>query len=201
MAWQVNLSDDVREITLYRPLPVYLHGYLVPFLAVYGAVYLGWWQAYGLTEHWEALLISLAAVAVLNVLSVLSCVWSVHFRAFLTCKKVNSLDQARVVKVVPTPNNGFSELVPLVKQKHKVTREPLTWFMFQKTKYTLGCEGLFQPLQFPVNKTFHDYHTWQGYGEDSEVAAVRTTYGKNRSLFSSIPSGAPLMTPEMRAPL
>ena len=74
--------------------------------------------------------------------------------------------------------------------------------MFQKTKYTLGSEGVFQPLQFPVNKTFRDYHTWQGYREDSEVAAVRTTYGKNRSLFSSIPQWRPsLMTPEIRAPL
>ena len=90
MAWQENLSEDVREITLYRPLPVYLHGYLVPFLAIYGAVLLGWGQVYGLTEHWEALLISLAALAVLNVLVVLSCVWSVHFRAFLTCKKVRA---------------------------------------------------------------------------------------------------------------
>lgn len=88
MAWQENLSEDVREISLYRPLPVYLHGYLIPFLLVYAAVLLGWSQVYGLTEHWEALLISLAAVAVLNVLVVLSCVWSVHFRAFLTCKKV-----------------------------------------------------------------------------------------------------------------
>ena len=88
MAWQENLSEDVREISLYRPMPVYLHGYVVPFLALYGAVLLGWSQVYGLTESWEALLISLAAVAVLNVLVVLSCVWSVHFRAFLTCKKV-----------------------------------------------------------------------------------------------------------------
>lgn len=88
MAWQENLSEDVREISLYRPLPVYLHGYLIPFLLVYAAVLLGWSQVYGLTEHWEALLISLAAVAVLNVLVILSCVWSVHFRAFLTCQKV-----------------------------------------------------------------------------------------------------------------
>ena len=88
MAWQENLSEDVREVSLYRPLPVYLHGYLIPFLLVYAAVLLGWSQVYGLTEHWEALLISLAAVAVLNVLVVLSCVWSVHFRAFLTYKKV-----------------------------------------------------------------------------------------------------------------
>ena len=89
MAWQENLSEDVKEISLYRPLPVYLHGYVVPFLGLYGAVLLTWSQIYGLEENWEALLICLAAVAVLNVLVVLSCVWSVHFRAFLTCRKVS----------------------------------------------------------------------------------------------------------------
>ena len=88
MAWQEKLSEDVKEISLYKPLPVYLHGYVVPFLLLYAAVLLAWWQLYGLEENMEALLLVVAAVAVVNVLVILSCVWSVHFRAFLTCKKV-----------------------------------------------------------------------------------------------------------------
>ena len=63
--------------------------------------------------------------------------------------------------------------------QHKVTKEQLTWFMFQKTKYTLE-EGQFRPLQFPVNLCFQDYHSWRGYSDENEVAAARTTYGKNR---------------------
>lgn len=88
MAWQENLSEDVREITLYKSLPVYLHGYVVPFVVLYAVILFAWSRVYGLGEHWEALAITLAAVAVLNILVVLSCVWSVHCRAFLTCKKV-----------------------------------------------------------------------------------------------------------------
>lgn len=88
MAWQENLSEDVKEITLYKSLPVYLHGYVVPFVVLYVAILFAWSWLYGLGDHWEALAIILAAVAVLNILLVLSCVWSVHFRAFLTCKKV-----------------------------------------------------------------------------------------------------------------
>ena len=88
MAWQEKLSEDIKEISLYEPSPVYLHGYVIPFLVLYGAVLLTWSQLYGLGESWEALAITLAGVAVLNVVAVLCCVWSVHVRAVLTCKKV-----------------------------------------------------------------------------------------------------------------
>ena len=28
MAWQEKLSEDIKEISLYEPSPVYLHGYV-----------------------------------------------------------------------------------------------------------------------------------------------------------------------------
>ena len=65
--------------------------------------------------------------------------------------------------------------------QHKVTKEPLTWFMFQKTKYNLEDEGkLFRPLQFPISLRVSDYQSWRGYRDDSEVAAAAMTYGDNR---------------------
>lgn len=64
--------------------------------------------------------------------------------------------------------------------QHKVTKESLAGFMFQKTKYSLESDGRFQPLQFPIDKSFHEYRSWRGFSDDSEIAAVRMTYGKNR---------------------
>lgn len=64
--------------------------------------------------------------------------------------------------------------------QHKVTKEPLIGFMFQKTKYSLEDDGRFQPLQFPIAKSFHEYQSWRGFSDDSEIAATRMTYGKNR---------------------
>lgn len=84
------LSEDVRYISLYKPLPLVLHGYLAPFIFVYVALLAVWSQVYGIWEHLEALLIVSAIVAGVNVLTCLSCVWSVHVRCALTCRKVRA---------------------------------------------------------------------------------------------------------------
>lgn len=96
MAWQEKLSEDVQEISLYKPLPLVLHGYVIPFLLLYLLVLLTWSQVYGEAagENWEPLLIAFAVVAALNVITVLSCVWSVHVRAALTCRKVKGSGSA-----------------------------------------------------------------------------------------------------------
>lgn len=82
------LSEDVDRISLHRPLPRLFHGYVAPFLLLYGGVAAAWVAAFDFPEQLEAFLIALAAVAGLEVVTCLFCVWSVHVRAALTCRKV-----------------------------------------------------------------------------------------------------------------
>ena len=65
--------------------------------------------------------------------------------------------------------------------QHKLTGEPLTWFMFQKTKYIYE-DGKFRPLDFPVSHSFSYYLNWKGYATDMEAEATRQLYGRNRSV-------------------
>lgn len=63
--------------------------------------------------------------------------------------------------------------------QHKMTREQLIWFMFQKTKY-VHEEGKFKLLEFATDHSYGHYHRWKGYSDETEVAAARQMYNKNK---------------------
>lgn len=80
------------------------------------------------------------------------------------------------MKVIPTPNNGSSELIPLHRTDQQ---EP--WFIFQKTKYYWDSEiKSFRGLQFPINHSVKHYCEWKGYLDQTEVEAAEEKYGKNK---------------------
>ena len=86
-----SISEDVQSICYYSPSPIVLHGYVGPFLILYAVEMYVWLTLYGFVEYFEAGCITLAATAVIQVVTCLSCVWSVHVRCLLTCKTVSIL--------------------------------------------------------------------------------------------------------------
>lgn len=84
--------------------------------------------------------------------------------------------KSRIVKVIPTPNNGSSELIRLQQEKNK---EP--WFIFQKTKYYWDEEKKkFRGLQFPVNNSVKYFCDWKGYGNEQDILKAEEKYGTNK---------------------
>ena len=84
------VSDDVEYLTLYRPLPMWAHGYVIPFVLLLVSLVCGWVYVFEGFDHLEALFICIAVVAALNIVACLACVWSVHIRCLMTCRKVSS---------------------------------------------------------------------------------------------------------------
>lgn len=82
-----NIDDLVQSVSLHIPRPVLFHGYVLPFLIIYGGWLYGW-VLYGLEEFYEAGLLGIAAIALCQLLCCLTCYWSVHVHCFLTCRKV-----------------------------------------------------------------------------------------------------------------
>lgn len=83
------VGDEVKDISLYKLLPTWRHGYILPFVCFYVSLFCGWVYFFGSPiEQNEGLLISVAVIAALNLITALFCVWSVDVRCLLTCKKV-----------------------------------------------------------------------------------------------------------------
>eukprot|EP00731_Ephydatia_muelleri_P023854 Em0016g125a len=181
----MTIGDEIEYISLYKPLHIAFHGYIAPFVVSYAILVFLWVGVYGLWDYREVFLIAIAGVAALDFLLCLFCVWSVHLRCFVTCKKVSTVQKAQLVKVVPTPNNGSPELVSLVTQHDRHSGETQTWFMFQKIKY-IYKDGQFSPLPFPVDLPYSQYVQWKGYGSDDDVERAKMKYGKNQSTLKEM---------------
>ncbi|XP_068193004.1 endoplasmic reticulum transmembrane helix translocase isoform X1 [Antennarius striatus] len=177
-------DELVSSVTLYRRRPRLLHGTVLPFLAILypGWLYM-WLGVYGASEYPEAGLLALAAIGIAHVLTALSGYWSVHAHCWLTCSKEPDPKKATLAKVIPTPNNGFAELVALQRDQQDENEEEILSFEFQKICYVFDHKEkkCFLPLAFPVNHPMGYFQSWRGYQEEAELRAAEKRYGTNRA--------------------
>lgn len=176
-------DELVSSVTLYTRRPRFLHGTVLPFLAILypGWLYV-WLGVYGANEYPEAGLLALAAIGIAHVLTALSGYWSVHAHCWLTCSKEPDPKKATLAKVIPTPNNGSAELVALQRDRDENGEEILA-FEFQKIRYTFDHKEkkCFLPIAFPINHPMGYFQSWRGYQEESDLRAAEKRYGTNKA--------------------
>ncbi|XP_073941459.1 endoplasmic reticulum transmembrane helix translocase [Choristoneura fumiferana] len=183
---QSSLDDLVQYTQLFKPVATVLQGTVLPFLVLYPVIFYSWIVVYGFEENIEAGFVTVAVVASIQILICLCCYWSVHIQCFLACSMVKDPIQAEIVKVVPTPNNGFSEIVKLhhTKSTKKGNLNPDVWFMFQKSKYVYDWDKkTFATVEFPVNKTHEEYLESRGYADDEAIDVAEKEFGKNEMIM------------------
>uniref|UniRef100_A0A8C1BBJ8 Endoplasmic reticulum transmembrane helix translocase n=1 Tax=Cyprinus carpio carpio TaxID=630221 RepID=A0A8C1BBJ8_CYPCA len=176
-------SDDlVRSVSLHSRRPRVLHGTVFPFLLLYPGCLYAWLGVYGAAEYAEAGLLALAALGIAHVLTMLSGYWSVHAHCWLTCSKESDPAKATFAKVIPTPNNGSAELVPLLRDKDEDGAEILS-FKFQKICYVYDSKEkkCFLQVAFPINFPMTHFQNWKGYQEEDQLRAAEKRYGTNRA--------------------
>jgi len=138
-----------------------------------------------------------AGIVIFNTLVVLSCYWSVHVLAMMTCSKVKENDSlsAEWAKVVPTENNGSAEMVKLAR-----TGPYALWFSFQKLKYVWDSDKkVFRRVQFPTDMSLRTYMDCKGWGEEQEVRDKTLLYGNN-AVDMTIPEFKELFIERATAP-
>jgi len=97
------LNEEIQYVSYYNVRPTLLHGYVGPFLLIYAAWFYCWTIIYGLEDYYEAGLIALAVIGVVQILVSLFCLWSVHIRCVLTCSKVR-ITVHIVITLVKSPH-------------------------------------------------------------------------------------------------
>lgn len=193
-----------------------MHWNIVPFFATYIA-WIATWITSGFGDSQEVASIALAVLAVGQIITCLSCVWSVHVRCLMNCSPVRSIMQADCAKVVPTANNGSPELVRILRARSE-DGTMTEWIVFQKSKYLYDhSRNGFVPLRYPVDLTFREYSEQRGLGTSTatkqnvadwrtgiewqgwSVESVRAHYDDNRMEFD-IPAFSTLFRERATAP-
>ncbi|XP_051989042.1 endoplasmic reticulum transmembrane helix translocase-like [Xyrauchen texanus] len=176
-------SDElVRSVSLHCRRPRVLQGTVFPFLLLYPCCLYTWFGVYGGAEYVEAGLLAVAAIGIAHVLTVLSGYWSVHAHCWLTCSKESDPDKATFAKVIPMPNNGSAELVPLLRDKDEDGEEILS-FEFQKIRYVYDRKEkkCFLQVAFPINYPMSYFQNWKGYQEEAQLRSAEKCYDCNRA--------------------
>lgn len=177
MGQLIKEGDElVQSVTLYRHKHWLWHAYVMPFSVFYAAWFYAWLVAdfYGFSV--EVGIVSLAVLFCIQVIFVLSCVWSVHIMALVTCSKVSHPSEATYAKFVPTSNNGSPELVRIHRSSHNAY-----WVIFQKLKYSWSESDFeFQGLVFPVDKKLSFYLHSNGFQDEETLEQSKRTFGTNR---------------------
>ncbi|KAK7094549.1 endoplasmic reticulum transmembrane helix translocase-like [Littorina saxatilis] len=193
------LNDEIQRLSYHNIRPVILHGYVLPFIFIYAGWFYTWTTVYGMDDYFEAGLIAFAIVGLLQILTALFCMWSIDVRCAMTCSKVDDPHKATWLKVVPTPNNGSTELIRLHRGNKEEGEE--LWFQFQKTKYLYDGDEKkqFVHVTFPIDHSVNFYMDWKGYQDDEEVAAAEKKFGINQMVMD-IPRFAELFSERATAP-
>ncbi|XP_019619059.1 PREDICTED: manganese-transporting ATPase 13A1-like isoform X1 [Branchiostoma belcheri] len=196
-----SIDDLVQRVSLYNLRPFLFHFYVAPFLIIYAAWLYVWLGVYGVEEYFEAGLIALAVIGIVQILACLFCHWSVHVRCTFICNKAYDPSKAGWIKVVPTPNNGSAELVRLHHDKDKTSGEEQIWFNFQKIKYVYDAEEKkqFRAVEFPVDLAMRVYQSCRGYQEEADISRASAKYGKNE-VQMVVPDFAELFKERATAP-
>lgn len=89
---QDKIDELVDHVVYYNPKPLLAHGYMSPFIAIYlilGGLLFSRYQTAVDVDEYSDIFIAVSVSVVLQILVLLSSLWSVHCRCFLAFSKVS----------------------------------------------------------------------------------------------------------------
>ncbi|KAI6221259.1 Cation-transporting ATPase [Aphelenchoides besseyi] len=195
----MSVDTLVDSISTYRRRSPLTFGYGGPFAILYGLWFYYWTVELGVDEWWELGCIVTSAIGLLQVLTVLFCYWFVEVNCVFTCSRVADPTQATLAKVVPQPNNGWTELVPINRTKLPDGSIRI-WLSFQKVVYSFNDEKReFEALHFDTRQPLDHYFDHKGFESEEAIRERAMVYGDNE-MEMTIPKFMELFIERSTAP-
>ncbi|TVY84184.1 Manganese-transporting ATPase [Lachnellula suecica] len=140
----------IASATLHNPLPLQLHAYVWPFVIIW-PIFLRYYLSNDLYEKHiggqEWTFVWCGTIITIQSLVWLSTNWSVNLRAFFTSRAVKSVQEAKLIKVLPVVNAGSADIC-------KIERDNPTLEHFQKSRGITDTKELARIQQHYGDNTF-----------------------------------------------
>jgi cation-transporting ATPase 13A1 len=111
-------NPQIAGATLHNPLPLFLHTYVWPF-AIAWPVFLRYYLTPDLYEKHiqssEWTFVWCGTIFTIQALVWLSTNWNVNLKSLFTSTRAKSVQDAKLIKVIPVTNAGSSEICTLVR--------------------------------------------------------------------------------------
>lgn len=176
----MGVDQLVETIIPYNLRSIATHLYVPPFTIITAIWTYVWLNIFGYEEYYELGMLGYAAIFVILALVLLFCHWMMPVRCFLMCSKQEDVRIASHVCVIPTQNNGWPELVKLMR----TTRDKQTklWFEFQRVHYTWDEESReFQTKTLDTAKPMVFFQKSHGFEVEEHVKDAKYLLGDNKT--------------------
>lgn len=120
-------NPQIQSATLHNPLPLFLHTYIWPFLAIWPAffaVYLSEarYNTYIAGSEWT--FVWAGSIFTLQSLTWLMTKWNVNLDSLFTSTTAKDVGSAKLIKVIPITNAGAAEICKLLRENVSSTGGP-----------------------------------------------------------------------------
>ncbi|CAI7677447.1 unnamed protein product [Penicillium manginii] len=184
---QAKLADDpqIEHASLHNPLPLQLHTYVWPFLIIWPAFFAFYlsperYDTYIQGQEWT--FVFAGSIITVQSLLWLMTKWNINIGTLFTTTRANSIDSARLIKVIPVTNAGSAEVCTLIHD-NSGGKKTLS-FLFQKRRFLYYPETRsFAPLSYVLDSepkpALQYFQHSKGLTTKAEVDRVHYHYGDN----------------------
>ncbi|EGV61635.1 putative cation-transporting ATPase 1 [Yamadazyma tenuis] len=180
---QTNFVDNAAVVgtELLVPKAFLARPYVWPFAIIYPIflqVYFFQYDVYIKGQEWT--FVYLMALGSFNMLFWLMPFWNIDINTKFNYSKVNTIDEAKYIKVDPAPNSGTGEICLISREKFPDGETQIS-FAYQKRRHLLHSEtGKFSPPQYLVDQLPKLSVFQSSTGLKGDLEKLARNYGANR---------------------